>query len=170
MEDITYLPHVTFLTISVIRGEHIFGASLFHVLRLCTRIKKLSLNLQLRRFLKEHSPCQPGCYCEQPTNWKTEELLLDRLREADVSILEGCEDEIVFLKLLFNWAPVLEKMTIFFDISMGYSKAMELCQTISSFSRPEICVKFYMYDHAATSTIMLQQDEFPCLHQKTKAP
>ncbi|TVU40463.1 hypothetical protein EJB05_13929 [Eragrostis curvula] len=45
MEDITRLPHVTFLTLLVMNEGHAFGASSFHVLRLCTGIRKLSLVL-----------------------------------------------------------------------------------------------------------------------------
>lgn len=45
MEDMKVLPNVVVLTMLVINEGHIFGASLFHVLKLCTGIQKLSLFL-----------------------------------------------------------------------------------------------------------------------------
>lgn len=39
------LPDIMVLDVSVIANEHAFGASLFHVLRLCSGIKKLKLTL-----------------------------------------------------------------------------------------------------------------------------
>ncbi|KAK3124274.1 hypothetical protein QOZ80_7BG0584290 [Eleusine coracana subsp. coracana] len=159
MEDMTHLPHVTFLRVDVLNEGHAFGAGLFHVLRLGTRIRNLSLRLQLQETLKEQSPCQPGCSCEQPTNWMTEELLLNCLQEVEISFLRGWEHEVIFVKQLFKWASVLEKMTIIFHQSIGCSKAMELCQTISSFTRPETCVEFYMYDDAGRRPLRLLAPE-----------
>ncbi|GJN24301.1 hypothetical protein PR202_gb12035 [Eleusine coracana subsp. coracana] len=113
--------------------------------------------------LQEQSQCPPGCFCENPSNWKTEELLLNCLKEVEIINLEGCENEIVSVKVLFNWAPVLEKMTIYFADSICYSKAMELCATISSFSRSETCVEFCLLDQASNKTLYFRS-------QKTKAP
>lgn len=45
MEDMTILPDIMTLDVRVIANEHAFGASLFHVLRLCSGIKKLTLDL-----------------------------------------------------------------------------------------------------------------------------
>jgi hypothetical protein len=43
MEDMTVLPDITFLCLSVIANGHFFGASSFHALRLCTGIRRLML-------------------------------------------------------------------------------------------------------------------------------
>ncbi|KAL6893452.1 hypothetical protein ACP4OV_007550 [Aristida adscensionis] len=45
MEDITTLPHVMSLTLAVINKGHSFGASAFHVLRMCTGLRRLCLAL-----------------------------------------------------------------------------------------------------------------------------
>ena len=45
MEDMTILPDIMTLDVRVIANEHAFGASLFQVLRLCSGIKKLTLDL-----------------------------------------------------------------------------------------------------------------------------
>jgi hypothetical protein len=45
MEDVTKLPRVTFLELVVMSNGQAFGASSFHVMKLCTGIRKLSLVL-----------------------------------------------------------------------------------------------------------------------------
>uniref|UniRef100_A0A0A9HB72 Uncharacterized protein n=1 Tax=Arundo donax TaxID=35708 RepID=A0A0A9HB72_ARUDO len=62
MEDMTVLPDFTFLYLAVIANGHAFGASSFHVLRLCTGIRRLMLklsapsNLEYRRKKKGKAP------------------------------------------------------------------------------------------------------------------
>ncbi|CAL5077734.1 unnamed protein product [Urochloa decumbens] len=141
MEDITMLPHTTFLIMDIMNNGHGFGPSSFHMLRLCTDIRRLSLNT-LRGL---ESSCQSGCNCEQPTNWKTEKLLLNRLEEVKITGLKGADHEVVFLERLFSWATVLKKMKITFDDSVSKRQARELLQTLASFSKPETVMEFYMY-------------------------
>ena len=45
MEDMAVLPDITFLRLMVMAYGHAFEASAFHVLRLCTGIRKLVLQL-----------------------------------------------------------------------------------------------------------------------------
>ncbi|CAN6196694.1 unnamed protein product [Urochloa humidicola] len=146
MEDATVLPHTTFLIMEIMNNGHGFGPSSFHMLRLCTDIRRLSLVLHSIR--GSESSCQSGCNCKQPTNWKTEELLLNRLEEVEISGLKGAEHEVVFMERLFSWAMALKKMKITFDDSVSKSQARELLQTLASFSRPETVVEFYMYHDA----------------------
>jgi hypothetical protein len=44
MEDMTMLPDITILQLIVLANGHAFGASAFHVLRMCSSIKKLMLS------------------------------------------------------------------------------------------------------------------------------
>ncbi|KAL6647705.1 hypothetical protein ACP70R_015142 [Stipagrostis hirtigluma subsp. patula] len=145
MDDITFLPRTTRLGLMICNEGHSFGAGVFHVLRLCTGIQSLFLVRQsnLEASLAQSS-CQSGCICDQPANWKTEELSLNCLEEVKIIDLSGAEHEVAFLKRLFHCATVLKKMTITCDRSISESNARELCQTLSSFSRPETVVEFYM--------------------------
>ncbi|CAN6180927.1 unnamed protein product [Urochloa humidicola] len=143
IEDITVLPRTIFLTLEVKNEGHNFGPSSFHMLRLCTGIRRLSLVLGTSTGLE--STCQSGCGCDQPANWKTQEFSLNSLTEVEVTGLRGAEHEIVFMERLFSWATVLKKMKLTFDYSsVTKSKARELLQTLASFSRPEALVEFYM--------------------------
>ncbi|GJN24303.1 hypothetical protein PR202_gb12037 [Eleusine coracana subsp. coracana] len=109
MEDITYVPRVMFLTMYVMNQGHSFGAGSFHVLRLCTGVRRLSLVLHTSPNLEAQSTCPSGCICDQPTNWKTDNLSLNFLRVVEITDLRGSEHEAAFLKQLFNWAVILEK-------------------------------------------------------------
>ncbi|CAN6170623.1 unnamed protein product [Urochloa humidicola] len=157
MEDITVFPLTEFLTMEVVNEGHDFGPSSFHILRLCTGIRRLSMELHITRGLK--SACHSGCICDQPANWKAQELLLNRLRKVELTGLKGTEHEVVFVEQLFSWATVLKKMKITFDCSVSKSKARELLQTLASFSRPETLVEFYMYHDAGKKSVFLLAPE-----------
>ncbi|TVU40418.1 hypothetical protein EJB05_13882 [Eragrostis curvula] len=143
MEDITRLPRVTFLELVIFSKGHAFGASSFHVLRLCTGIKKLSLVLRTSIDFQAHE-CPSGCPCDEQTNWKIDELLLNRLEEVELTNLKGAEYEVTFVKQLFSWATVLRKMRITFANLVSESMASELRERLLTFSRPEVCVEFKM--------------------------
>ena len=63
------------------------------------------------------------------------------LEKVKFSNLRATDHEAGLVKRLFDWATVLEKMTVTFDRSVAESKAREFCQMIQSFSRPEIWLK-----------------------------
>ncbi|TVU07458.1 hypothetical protein EJB05_47516, partial [Eragrostis curvula] len=153
MEDITRLPHVTFLTLLVMNEGHAFGASSFHVLRLCTGIRKLSLVLLPSCNSETQSTCPSGCICDESANWKIENLSLNCLREVEITDLSGAECEVAFLKQLFKWAGVLEKLRITFDYSVSKSKVKEVCQRLSSISRPETLIEFCMYRNSGRGSM-----------------
>jgi hypothetical protein len=85
--------------------------------------------------------CPSGCVCDQPPNWKTEELTLNCLKAVELSNLGGTDHEAALVKRLFGWATVLKTMTVTFDRSVTGSKAKEFCQMLQSISRPEICLQ-----------------------------
>jgi hypothetical protein len=92
-------------------------------------------------FIQAQTACPSGCACDQPPNWKTQKLALNCLQEVQIWELRGTEHEAALMKRLFDWATVLEKVTIAFHGSVPESKAKEFFQMLQSFSRLEICVK-----------------------------
>uniref|UniRef100_A0A0E0LGB7 F-box domain-containing protein n=1 Tax=Oryza punctata TaxID=4537 RepID=A0A0E0LGB7_ORYPU len=95
MGDITMLPHVEKLFLSLSSRPHAFGACVFHVLQMCTGVP---------------SECPLGCICDQPDDWKTERISLDLLKEVEVHGIVGGEDEVAFLRQLFRSATDLKMM------------------------------------------------------------
>ncbi|CAL5091953.1 unnamed protein product [Urochloa decumbens] len=147
MDDITMLPEIMNLQLVVMANGHAFGGSSFHVLRLCTGIRRLLLRLPGRtRFRQEaQTACSSGCICHQPSNWKTEELLLNHLEAVEILDFRGSEHEVSFVKRLLNWATELKKVTVTFDRFITESMVKELCQMFRGCSRPGICYEFHMY-------------------------
>ncbi|XP_047084108.1 uncharacterized protein LOC124695295 [Lolium rigidum] len=142
MEDIIRLPDITHLALDICPNGHSFGASVFHVLGMCTGVKMLLFTLpNTPGQTKAQTACPSGCACDQPPNWKTQKLALNCLQEVQIWELRGTEHEAALMKRLFDWATVLEKVTIAFHGSVPESKAKEFFQMLQSFSRLEIRVK-----------------------------
>ncbi|KAL6647704.1 hypothetical protein ACP70R_015141 [Stipagrostis hirtigluma subsp. patula] len=98
MEDMRMLPDITSLSLAVLANGHAFGASSFHVLRMCTGIRKLMLALKYYPYPEAQLACPSGCICRQQTDWKTDQLLLNCLQEVDITGLKGAEHEIAFVE------------------------------------------------------------------------
>ncbi|PUZ70255.1 hypothetical protein GQ55_2G212300 [Panicum hallii var. hallii] len=64
MDDMTVLPDITFLHLNVLANGDAFGASAFHVLRMCSGTTFMPIS--------------------QQANWKTEELSLNHLEEVEI--------------------------------------------------------------------------------------
>uniref|UniRef100_A0ACD5ZHN3 Uncharacterized protein n=1 Tax=Avena sativa TaxID=4498 RepID=A0ACD5ZHN3_AVESA len=138
-QHITRLPYITFMVIDIVASGHSFGACSFHVLRMCTSLRKLSLTVGVTTIpVEEETACLSSCACHQPPNWKTDELVLSCLREVEIHNLRGTEHEAALVKRLFDWATVLEEVTITLHCSVATNVAKEFCQRLQSFSRPGI--------------------------------
>ncbi|CAL5034420.1 unnamed protein product [Urochloa decumbens] len=146
MEELTKLPCLTSLAIMIRRNGHTFGASLFHVLRMCSDIRNLVV---LLLDLEEPFMCPSGCVCGHSMDWNTEELTLNFLQEVAID-MEGTDHQVAVVKRLFTWAVVLKRMQITFHPSLSECKVRELHQMLSSFSGPETRVEFYMYHTSGT--------------------
>uniref|UniRef100_A0A0E0LH26 F-box/LRR-repeat protein 15/At3g58940/PEG3-like LRR domain-containing protein n=1 Tax=Oryza punctata TaxID=4537 RepID=A0A0E0LH26_ORYPU len=101
--------------------------------------------------------CGSDCVCDLPQNWRSEELMLNSLREVRITNLRGTENEFAVVKRLFSWAAALKQMTINFHSSITMSTARELCEMLQSFSRPEISMKFYI-DQGSHKVVYVPED------------
>ncbi|TVU41378.1 hypothetical protein EJB05_14886, partial [Eragrostis curvula] len=143
MEDITMLPEATLLRVMVVDRGHAFGDSLFHVLKMCKGLRSLFLALHVPDDLEAQYVCPPGCACDQPTNWKTEELALNCLQELAIAGMKGTDHEVAVMKRLFSCVMVPIEIT--FNCSVSESKVRELRQTLSTFCKSETSLKFYKF-------------------------
>ncbi|PAN09232.1 hypothetical protein PAHAL_2G011200 [Panicum hallii] len=147
MEDMTILPDTMSLHLILYAGRHSFGACSFHILRMCPGIKRLIMEFCDYFIGKTQAECPQGCICGQPSNWKTEELKLNCLCEVEIRQFRGSDHELVFLKRLFTSATGLKRIAVAFNDSVAESTTKELCKMLRTFSRPEICMDFYVYQN-----------------------
>jgi len=116
------------------------------ILSFCVILQyQLILNELICFWFQAQAECPQGCICDQPSNWKTEELKLNCLREMEIREFRGSDHELVFLKRLFTWATGLKRIAVAFNVSVAESATKELCKMLRTFSRPEICMDFYVY-------------------------
>ncbi|CAN6311187.1 unnamed protein product [Urochloa humidicola] len=113
MEDMTVLPDIMNLELIIVANGHAFGGSSFHVLRLCQGVRKLLLQLRHLTGLEAQTACSARCICDQPSNWKTVESLLNHLEAVEIIEFRVSEHEVSFVKRLLNWATVLKKIIKF---------------------------------------------------------
>ncbi|KAM3372476.1 hypothetical protein ACQJBY_019385 [Aegilops geniculata] len=144
MEEMTKLPNITTLGLVVLACGHSFGAGSFHVLKMSSGIRELTLQLVTRSDCKAFAACQSGCICAEPSNWETEDLVLPCLKELAINDLRGTERELALVKRLFKWATMLERVAVIFHDSIAESNREELRRLLLSFSRPAICMKFLL--------------------------
>ncbi|CAL5091960.1 unnamed protein product [Urochloa decumbens] len=144
MENLTVLPRLKTLVLFLQNKGHAFGPSLFHVLRKCTGLKRLGLSFYPNSELEAQSACPSGCVCDQPSNWKTEEVTLKRLREVRIIDLEGTDHEVAFMKRLFIWARKLKRITLTYrSISLG--KMKEVREKLLCHAMPETHIGLTKY-------------------------
>ncbi|KXG34300.1 hypothetical protein SORBI_3002G016800 [Sorghum bicolor] len=141
MEDITMLPKIMSLKLRVFNRRHAFGASCFHLLRMCTSIQSLTFQFHETPSLEVQHFCPSGCLCEQPTEWKTEKLTLMDLEEVVIINTNGTDHEIAIFERLFDWAVKL-KMLRFKYHSNTESKVNEVHQRLQRLARLETCIIF----------------------------
>ncbi|TVU40405.1 hypothetical protein EJB05_13869, partial [Eragrostis curvula] len=139
MEDLRKFPSLEALAVMLRNEGHAFGASIFHVLRMCTSLTKFALVQGPENDLEAQSTCQSSCVCDELTNWKTEELTLNRLHAVLIIDMKGTDHEVAFLKRLFSWATVLKSVKILYT-SVTASKAKEMHEKVLSLAKPETCV------------------------------
>ncbi|KAL6880289.1 hypothetical protein ACP4OV_011854 [Aristida adscensionis] len=119
MESMTFVPDVTILHLTVMANGHVFGASSFHVLRMCSGITGLRLEFYV-------DPSFGPRNCRQQANWETEELSLNHLRVVEITEFTGSEHEVPFVRRLLNWATTVKWVIVTFSYSVTKAMAKEL--------------------------------------------
>ena len=69
------------------------------------------INHALVLFQLKDEMCSPDCPCDQPQNWRSQNISLKGLEVVEIKNFKGCGHEVNFLKLLFRCAP-LTKVTV----------------------------------------------------------
>ncbi|TVU39202.1 hypothetical protein EJB05_12610, partial [Eragrostis curvula] len=98
------------LEVVVETNGHSFGPLLLQLLQIQPAIQRLKVVIDEGED-EEEELCPQNCPCRQPINWRSETVPLFDLEEVHISYdLEGGDEEVDFLKLLFQSAPGLKSM------------------------------------------------------------
>uniref|UniRef100_K4A0S0 FBD domain-containing protein n=1 Tax=Setaria italica TaxID=4555 RepID=K4A0S0_SETIT len=147
MEGTTLLPNIENLHLCLVTCGHAIGACVFYMLKICTSIRRL--NLEIDEGIEEEAACSLGCVCHQPHDWETKELFFNSLEVLNICGLSvaDCDCDFAFVKRLLGWMPVLKTITVNFDPSAIVDE--ELCEELLCLSGPETCMKIYLYRNGA---------------------
>ncbi|EAZ04256.1 hypothetical protein OsI_26400 [Oryza sativa Indica Group] len=110
MVGITGLPYTKILTLHLVTEGHSYGASVLHILTMCTRIAKLTL--MIPKYFEVEDACAEICICDWLPNWRNENILLECLEEVTILYYRGEDDELDLLKLLVRGATGLRRIRI----------------------------------------------------------
>lgn len=110
------------------------------LLRLCTSIQKLKVELNRHEERKE---CSINCHCDQPNNWKDQIISLTGLKEVEIDGCKGEEHEVELLKVLLICAEILERVTI--NLSRNVPRSCSAYLELPSVLKAHPSVKFNIY-------------------------
>ncbi|CAL5086745.1 unnamed protein product [Urochloa decumbens] len=130
-QKIAQFPCFSVLKLSLVTCGHIYGATALNVLEVCTDIKRLTLVIY---DLKVRKPCMQNCRCDQPYNWRNQNISLAALEEVEIEGFEGAEHEVDLLKLILKCAPMLKAMTVTLsdEVSPCISGCEEICRVLKA--------------------------------------
>jgi hypothetical protein len=83
--------------------------------------------------------------------------LLNHLEEVEIDGLRGSKHEFAFVKRVINWVTKLKEMAVTFHFSTSDIKAKKLYKVFQIFSRPGLCMKFYIY-HNSSKVLYAPED------------
>lgn len=63
-------------------------------------------------FQSKEEVCPPDCPCDQPQNWRSQNIPLMGLEVVEIQNFKGRDHEVDFLKFLFRCAPLTTKVTM----------------------------------------------------------
>ncbi|CAL5085677.1 unnamed protein product [Urochloa decumbens] len=106
LQEMFQFPNISVLELSVETRGHVYGAMALNLLRICNAVRRLKLVIK-HRFGRMDEVCPSDCPCNQPQDWRSQNISLMSLTELEIEIFKGRGHEVDFLKLLFRCAPLM---------------------------------------------------------------
>lgn len=105
------LPAISVCQLSLyLTPGHVFGAMVLDVLGACSTITRLKVAIRPNE--GKEARHLPNCPCDQPQNWRSENISLIALEEVEIVGFGGTDHEVDFLKLLLRCATLMKRMTV----------------------------------------------------------
>ncbi|KAL6639250.1 hypothetical protein ACP70R_022980 [Stipagrostis hirtigluma subsp. patula] len=134
------VPNFSYLEMDLQTEVHVFGPMVLHILQIRPAIQRLKVVLARG---KAGESCLENCPCDEPNNWRTENVALTDLEEVEIVGFKGKDHEVDLLKLLFRSAIVLKRVTV--KLSDKFSLSNGGYKTIYSIFEEYPLVECYVY-------------------------
>ncbi|TVU37822.1 hypothetical protein EJB05_11162 [Eragrostis curvula] len=105
LQEMFQFPNFSILELCLDTSGHVYGAVVLKLLRICNGIQRLKLETN-QNVGKNDEVCTPNCPCDQPQNWRTQNIFLFGLEEVEIQNFKGRGHELDFLKVMFRCASL----------------------------------------------------------------
>ncbi|TVU37835.1 hypothetical protein EJB05_11176, partial [Eragrostis curvula] len=129
LTEIFQLPKFSVLELHLHTRGHVYEAMVLNLLKIWNGLRRLKLviNKKVVTLPIYYEACTPNCPCDQPQNWRSQNIFLSVLEEVEIENFEGSGHEVDLLKLLFRCA-LLKKVIV--KLESEVSTSNKGCQDI----------------------------------------
>ncbi|GJN33123.1 hypothetical protein PR202_gb21689 [Eleusine coracana subsp. coracana] len=118
LKEVFQFPKCSVLDLCLDISGHVYGGMVLNLLTICSSIRRLKLGTK-KVPGKIGGRCHVNCSCDQPHNWRSQNIFIRGLEEVEIENFEGMSHEVDFLKVLFRCAPLTKvTVTLEFDVSI----------------------------------------------------
>ena len=114
------------------------------------------INHALVLFQLKDEMCSPDCPCDQPQNWRSQNISLKGLEVVEIKNFKGCGHEVDFLKLLFRCAPLTKVTVKLAPNVVTYSRG---CNDVLKVFRANPSADCHVYNRRGTEVILLSSNK-----------